>query len=133
MYTENVIFPCFSWERSSLTFCPIKKNSCLWERNTIFPDNTERSCPGAALFERTIFSESLKKISYFRVFFWKRSSFIFRLRCKIISSGKRNIIFPDNTRRSYSSAIFLERPSFQDVRKKKIWFFLLWILCKCRN
>ena len=31
----------------------------------------ERSCAGAALFGKTIFSESLKKISYFRVFFKK--------------------------------------------------------------
>ena len=30
--------------------------------------------------------------------------------------------FPIIQERSYSSAVFLGRPSFQDVRKKKIWF-----------
>ena len=42
---------------------------------------------------------SLKKISYFYVFFRERSSFIFYLRCHIIFSGKRSMIFPDNKRK----------------------------------
>ena len=58
----------------------------------------------------------------FSCIFKERSSFIFGLRCKIIFSRKRNIIFPIIQERLYSSAIFLERPSFQDVWKKKIWF-----------
>ena len=87
----------------------------------------EGSCAGTALFGKTIFSESLKKISYFHVFFWERSSFIFRLRYKIIFSGKRNIIFPDNRRKIiFQRNFFLERPSFQGVWKKKIWFSVQW-------
>ena len=41
---------------------------------------------------------------------------------KIIFSGKKISPFLIIQERSYSSSIFLERPSFQDVWKKKIWF-----------
>ena len=51
-----------------------------------------------AIFWKTIFSEHLKNISYFHVFFLKRSSFIFRKKNKIIFFGKRNIIFPGDKR-----------------------------------
>ena len=93
------MFPCISWERPWFTFCPRKKYHVFGEKIPSLQIIQERSCAGTALFGKTIFSESLKKISYFRVFFWERSSFIFRLRCKIIFSGKRNIIFPNNTRK----------------------------------
>ena len=86
----------------------------------------ERSCPGPALFEKTFFLEGLKKISYFLVFFWKRSSFIFRLRLRPYFRERETWSFPIIRERSYSSAIFLERPSFQDVWKKKMWFSVQW-------
>ena len=64
-------------------------------------------------------------MSYFRVFFWEISSFIFRLRCQLIFSGKRNMIFLDNTRKIiFQRSFFLEKPSFQDIWKRKIWFFV---------
>ena len=46
----------------------------------------------------TLFNE-YQKISYFHVFFWEKSSFIFCQRSKIIFLGKRNIIFPNNARK----------------------------------
>ena len=80
-----------------------------------------------------IFSGHLKKISYFHVFFLERSSFIFRLKKKIIFSEKRNIIFPDNTRRkmkkddlkkiSYFHVFFCERSSLIFCLKNKMTFF----------
>ena len=79
----------------------------------------ERSCAGAALFEKTIFSESLKKILYFRVFFWERSSVIFRLTYKIIFSGKRNIIFPDNTRKIIFQRNFFGKTIFSERLEKE--------------
>ena len=103
-----------------------KEKICFQEKNTIFPENTRKIMSQRDPFEKTIFSESLKKRSYFCVFFWERSSFIFHLRCKIIFSGKINMIFPDNTRKIMFQWDFLERPSFQDVWKKKIWFSVQW-------
>ena len=79
-----------------------------------------------------IFLGHLKKISYFHVFFLERSSFIFGLKKKIIFSEKRNIIFPDNTRRkmkkddlkkiSYFHVFFCERSSLIFCLKNKMTF-----------
>ena len=101
------MFSCISWERPPFTFCPGKKDHVFEKKIPSFQIIQERSCAGAALFGKTIFSESLKKISYFRVFFWERSSFIFRLRGKIIFSGKRNIIFSNNTKKIIFQRYFL--------------------------
>ena len=121
MYTEN-IFPCISWERSSLASWPRKKYRFFGKKIPSFKIIQERSCPGAARFEKTFFSEDLKKISYFLVFFWKGSSFIFRLRLRSYFRERETWSFPIIQERSYSNAIFLEKPSFQDVWKKKLWF-----------
>ena len=102
-------------------FLPKERISCFREKIPSFQIIQERSCPGPALFEKTIFPESLKKISYFQVFFWERSSFIFRLRCKIIFSGKRNITFPNNTSKIinlaqiFGKTIFSGRPEKENM------------------
>ena len=43
----------------------------------------------------------------------------------MIFSGKRNIIFPDNTRKIIFQRDFFERPSFQNIWEKKIWLFFV--------
>ena len=82
----------------------------------------ERPCAGVALFGRPIISEGLKKISDFRVFFKKDHLSFSVWRERSYFRQKEMSSFPIIQERSYSGAIFLERPSFQDVRKKKIWF-----------
>ena len=111
--TENVIFPRIS---------PFKETISFWgEKNTIFPDNTRKIIFLCNSFEKTIFSEHLKKISYFHVFFGERSSFISRPGDKTIFSGKRNIIFPDNTRNImfqrdfFGKTMTLGRPEEENV------------------
>ena len=97
-YTENIIFPRIFWERSSFTF-RLEKISYFREKEMpSFLMVRESSCSGMIFFRKAIFSEHLKKISCFHVFSWERSSFIFRLKNKIIFSGKKNTIFPDGTR-----------------------------------
>ena len=123
------MFPCISWEGSSLSRFPTR------EKIPPFQVVQERSCPGAVLFEKIIFLEQLKKISYFRVLFWERSSFTFCLGVRSYSREKEISYFPIIQERSNYRAIFLERPSFHDVWKKKIWFsvqcFLVtWIIHK---
>ena len=98
-YTQKISYFHVFFEKDHLSLSVQEKISYFWEKNTIFQIIQEMSYPSSALFEKTIFSERLKKISYFRVFFWERSSFIFRLRGKIIFSGKRNIMLPDHTRK----------------------------------
>ena len=81
----------------------------------------EISCPSAVLFEKTIFSEHLKKISFFCVFFLRKIIFHFPSRGKIIFSGKGNIIFPDNTRKIIFQRDIFGKTIFSG-RLEKIWF-----------
>ena len=55
--------------KAASRFLPREKISHFREKIPSFQIIQERSCAGAALFGKTIFSESLKKISYFPVFF----------------------------------------------------------------
>ena len=66
---------------------------------------------------------AFEKVSYFHVVFWERSSFIFRLKNKIIFSGKRNIIFPDNTRKIiFQCHFFWEDHLFRIFGNRKYGF-----------
>ena len=104
-------------------FLPKEKISCFREKKKpSFKIIQERSYPGEALFEKTFFSEDLKKMSYFLVFFSKRSSFIFCLRLRSYFRERETWSFPIIQEISYYNAIFLEKPSFQNVWKKKLWF-----------
>ena len=68
---------------------------------------------------------TFEKSIIFPGIFWEKSSFLSCLKNKIIFLGKRNILFPLIIQeRSCSSEIFLERPSFQNIWKKKICFFV---------
>ena len=101
-------------------FLPKEKISHFQEKNTIFPENTGKIMFRGNLFEKTIFSEHSKKISYSHVLFWERSSFIFRPRGKIIFSGKSNIVFPDSTRKTifqsnFRKTIFSGRPEKENM------------------
>ena len=116
------MFPCISQERPSFTFCPGKKDHVFGKKIPSFQIIQERSCAGAAPFGKTIFSEGLKKISYFRVFFKKDHLSFSVQRVRSYFREKEISSFLIIQERSYSSAIFLERPSFQDAWKKKIWF-----------
>ena len=82
----------------SLIFHPGKKYHVQGETIPRFQIVQERSYPTVILFEKTIFSEHLKKISYFHVIFLRKIIFHFPSGGKIIFLGKRNI-FPDNTRK----------------------------------
>ena len=66
-----IMFPYISWEGPSFIFCPGKKDHVFGEKIPSLQMIQKRSCAGAALSGKTIFSEGLKKISYFRVFFKK--------------------------------------------------------------
>ena len=127
------MFPCISWEGLSYSRFPSReKIRCFQEKMPPFQTVQERSCPGAILFEKTTFSKYLKKISYFHVFFWERSSFIFRLGLRSYFQEKEISYFKIIQERSNSSAIFLERPSFQDVWKKKTWFSVQFVSINLR-
>ena len=81
MYTKNIIFPCISWEGSSLTSCQRKKIHVFGGKKTIFPDNT-------------------RKIMSQRGAFWKNHLF---------RKFDENIIFPCISTATYSLAKYLAK------------------------
>ena len=111
-----------------LSFSLRRKNIIFsGKRNAIFPDDRRKIIFQCNFFRRTIFSEDLKNISYVHVFFWERSPFTFRLE-KNIFSGKRNIIFPDDTRKIIFQYNFFRIIIFKEHLGEKIWFFVQWLL-----
>ena len=56
--------------------------------------------------------------------FWEISSFLLCLKNKIYFREKEISSLLIIQERSYSSAMFLKRPFFQNIWKRKIWFFV---------
>ena len=56
-------------------------------------------------------------------FFWERSSFIFHLKNNIEFSGKRNIIFPDDTRKIIFECDFFGKIIFSKHLEKENMVF----------
>ena len=106
-------------------FLPRAKRSCFREKNTIFPDNA-RKIMCRHLWKDHIFRRPEENIIFPRIF-KERSSFIFHLTCKIIS-GKRNIIFPDNTKKIifqhnlFGKTIFSGRPEKENMVFRAVIF-----------
>ena len=93
IYRKYHISTCFLIKIIFFHFPPKEKISYFLEkRNTIFPDITKKFMFRREFLGKTIFSEHLKKISYFQEFFWEISSFLLCLKNKIIFSGKQNKI-----------------------------------------
>ena len=82
----------------SFTFCP-GKNNHVFGKNTTFPGSTRKIMCRRGSFWKAHYFRGLEENIRFPGIFLKRSSFIFRLTWKIIFSPKRNVIFPDNTRK----------------------------------
>ena len=101
------------------------KNEIIFpgSRNTIFPDNWIRITFQCEFFGKTIFPEYLQKTSYSHVFFWERSPFIFRIKNKMILSGKRNIIFFWHYKKDHIPAqVFWKDCLFRKFGKRKYGF-----------
>ena len=79
----------------------------------------------SAIFLERLFSEHLKKTSYFHVFFFEKDHlFFFHLKNKIMFSGKRSIIFPDNTSWIIFQCNFIGKTIFSEhLEKKNLFFF----------
>ena len=120
------MFPCISWEGPSFTFCPGQKDHVFGKKIPSFQIIQERSCAGTTPFGKTIFSEGLKKISYFR-YFLRKIIFHFPSNASIFS-GKRNIIFPNNTRKIIFQRNFFGKTIFSERLEKENMVFRAVIL-----
>ena len=93
--------------------------------NAIFPHDIRKIIFQCNFFGKTIFSEHLKNISYsmFCFFFSERSSFIFRLKNKIIFSVKRNINLTDDTRKTIFQCNFFGKSIISEHLEKENMVF----------
>ena len=129
LYIRFSVFLCwamhhvsmYSLGRAVFHFLPDEKRSCFREKNTIFPDSTRKiMCRHGPLWKDNLFRGSEENI-IFPCIFKESSSFIFRPGCKIIFSGKGNIIFLDNTRKImfqcnfFGKTIFSGRPEKENM------------------
>ena len=122
MHHVSMYFP----RKAVFHFLPREKRSCFREKNTIFPDNTRKiMCRRGPFWKDHLFRGPEENI-IFPCIFKERSSFIFRLICKIIFSEKRNIIFPDNTRKIIFQGNFFGKTSgkrkYGFPCSEKCWF-----------
>ena len=116
------VFVYFLRKVISLIFHPVKKYHVFEETIPHFQIGHERSYPSVILLEKTIFSEHLKKISYFHVIFLRKIIFHFPSGGKIIFLGKRNI-FPDNTRKIIFQRNFFGKTIFSGRLEKENMVF----------
>ena len=109
-------------------FLPKKKYHVFRKRSTILSDNTRKIMSRRSPFSKDLlFGGPGENIIFPCISFWKISSFIFCLRLRSYFREREAWSFSIIRERSYYSAIFLERTSFQDVWKKKIWFSVQWL------
>ena len=123
MYTENIIFSCISWERSSLAFCPRKKYRAFGKKNTILPDNTRKIMSRRGPFWKDLLFGRPEENIIFPCIFLKRIIFHFPSKVKIIFSWKRNMIFPNNTRKIIFQRNFFGKTIFSGRLEKETMVF----------
>ena len=112
-FLRRVVFRLLPWE----------KRSCFREKNGIFPDNAAKiKCRRGPFWKDHLFRK-LEGIIIFPCIFLRKSSFIFRLTCNIIFSGKTNIIFPDNTRKILFQCNFFGKIIISGIPEKENMVF----------
>ena len=100
-----------------------EKISYFPEKNTIFPDNTRK-----ILFQRSVFWKdhlfgSFEENIIFPCIFLRKIIFCFLSKNKIIFSGEKNIIFPDNTRKIIFPCDFFGKSIFSEHLEKENMVF----------
>ena len=83
----------------------------------------ERSYSITIFLKRPSFQNIWRKYHISMYFFREILSFIFRLKNKIIFSGKRNIVFPDNTRKILFQCDFFGKTIFSGRLEKENMVF----------
>ena len=113
-----------------------EKTSYFPEKYAIFPGNTRKILYQGDFFRKGNLIGAFEKNIIVSCIFWERSSFIFRLNNKIIFSGKRNIIFSDNTTKSiifqcyfFGKTIFSEHLEKENMVFVQCLFILKFVTC----
>ena len=109
----------FFGERLSFIFRLKNKITFSGKRNIIFPYNTTKK---DHIPVRFFWKDHLFRTFEENIIFLERSSFIFRLKNKMIFSGKRNIIFTDNKRKIIFQRDFFGKAIFSEYLEKSHGF-----------
>ena len=92
-YTENIIFPCIFLRKIIFSFSVHRENILFWGKKSHLSWYKEDHIPRRVFWKDHLF-RTFKENIIFPCIFWKRSSFIFRLKYKIIfSNNTKKIIF----------------------------------------
>ena len=105
-------------------FLPKEKIYFLEKRNTIFPDITKNIVFRREFFWKDHLFRTFEENIIFPGIFFEKDHLSFSVKRIRSYFRKKKSPFLIIQERSYSSEIFLERPSFQNIRKKKIWCFM---------
>ena len=112
-YIQKIQFFYVFFEKDDLLFSFQRKNIMFLKKNTIFPDNTRKIMFQRNLFEKTISSGHLNKISYFHVFFFQKDHLSFSVQgIRSYFREKEMPSFPILQERSYFSAVFFGKTIF---------------------
>ena len=134
---ENVIFVTFihRYRKYHISMYFLRKiifNFSSKRKISYFPGKKYHlsRCHKKAHIQARLFLEMLSFRAIWRkyhisMYFFEKYHFHFSSKNKDHIFGKKKY----HLSWSYSSAIFLERPSFQNTWKKKIWIFLQWVFC----
>ena len=104
---------------------PFRKNIIFpRKKNVVFPDNTRKIILRRGVFGRATFRKVWRGIIFPSIFYQKDHLWFSIQGTRSYFRGKEISSFLMIQEISYSSVILLERPSFQKIWKKKIWFFV---------
>ena len=127
------------FEKCYLSFSVCKKISYFREKEmSSFLKIKKDYIPVHFFWKDHLFGTFEEYIMFPCVFFWERSSFIYRLKNSNIFFGKRNIIFPDDTRKIILQCNFFGKIIFSEHLEKEdnvfravwcwkmVWHIQLW-------
>ena len=119
-HLKKILYFHVFFEKGHLSFSVWRIRSYFREKeiSSFLIIQQERSYSSANFLERSSFQNICRKYHISMYFFWGRPSFIFRLKNKMIFSGKRNIIFPDNTRKIIFQRNFFGKIIFSEHLEK---------------
>ena len=124
LYTENIIFSRVFMIKIIFFHFPPKEKSIIFsgkKKYHLYRYYKKDHVQAPIFWKDHLFRTSEE--NYFQVFFWERSSFLLCLKNKIIFSGKRNIFFPDNTRKIIFQYNFFAKTIFWKHLEKENMVF----------
>ena len=111
------------FEKYHLSFSVCKKHHIFGKKKCHLSSWYKKDHIPVQFFWKDHLFRTFEEYIIFHVSFWERLSFIFRLKNNIIFLGKRNIIFPDDTRKIIFQCNFFGKNIFAEHLEKENMVF----------